>query len=716
VQGDGFTYVLTTEQVTDTPPGVSHDQVTISHFADEVGFISNSNRTGANPEGNPEVFISACSGGFGAAACRAPEQMTVTDAASRQAHIRLATSGGGGVVFFQSTANLIAGGGNTGIPQSYLMEFTEPGRPVRQLTNNTVPGSLPGLDPAGHLSQAASSSLGEIIVFASNGHWDNLHPVGNRDGNYEIFFIDGLFDPNRVIQVTNTSAPVQNLHPAVDGFGTTVAFVSSGDLDEDQLDGIGNADGNFEVFTTSIEVTFTDPCAEPNPPPECFPPDPGLPPTIAPIGPQTVAEGVLLQVTVRASDPDVEFLSLGASVLGTAEDGSPVRQSLSTIGATFEQVTDEVCFSDGVCTEDELNQGTLKWRPGFLHARAAPYVIRFEARDLFGNAATLDVPVTVTDVNRAPTVSPAGLGTKTVKGDGTHPLTFQISGSDADCDTLSVVGASLPAGAALSTPEFTTCSGPGRASRLAATITWTPQAGDVRAEGHRIALTIQDGAGSQVTSEGSVTVVRNQLPAITTTRATVAEGACLSLTIQATDPDQDPLVYDVVAGTMPADGVFLRGTHAFHWHPLIDDLSPEDPETITVQFAVNDGMDTVVRDVTITVTDTPRANAAFAVISTTRLAGAPGQAVQFKLTVRNSGTTTWNPADNYALVTNYASPGLQAPAPIPLTQTVIPGNLATFTIALQAPTAPGTYYYRVRMSRDGQPFGDPSGLVVLTVQ
>ncbi len=89
---------------------------------------------------------------------------------------------------------------------------------------------------AGIDSQRPSPSRGgRFVVMESEGN-----PTGgNADGNVEIF----LYDASRLIwtQITNTTAPVQNLRPTTQT-GRQALFDSTADLTG------GNADGNREVF------------------------------------------------------------------------------------------------------------------------------------------------------------------------------------------------------------------------------------------------------------------------------------------------------------------------------------------------------------------------------------------------------------------------------------------------------------------------------------
>jgi hypothetical protein len=82
---------------------------------------------------------------------------------------------------------------------------------------------------------------------------------------------------------------------------------------------------------------------------------------------------------------------------------------------------------------------------------------------------------------------------------------------------------------------------------------------------------------------------------------TVAEGAALSFTIAATDPDNNPLTYS--ASGLPSGAAFTPANRTFSWTPTYDQAGTYN----NVRFQVSDGYLTDYEDIAITVTGTNRA-------------------------------------------------------------------------------------------------------------
>jgi hypothetical protein len=188
--------------------------------------------------------------------------------------------------------------------------------------------------------------------------------------------------------------------------------------------------------------------------------DVNAPPVLAAIGDRSVSEGDTLTFTVSATDVDGNALTYSAS-------GLPA-------GAAFDPAT-----------------RTFSWTPDYEQAGAHTGVVFSVADD--GSPSKGDtetITITVTDVNRAPEL--AAIGDRTVTEGGT--LTFTVSATDADGDTLTYAASSLPAGASFDP-----------ATR---TFAWTPgydQAGSFPG----LVFTVDDGTASD--SE-SITVTVDDEP------------------------------------------------------------------------------------------------------------------------------------------------------------------------------------------------------------
>jgi len=166
---------------------------------------------------------------------------------------------------------------------------------------------------------------------------------------------------------------------------------------------------------------------------------PNSAPTFVPVLPQVVREGREFRALVRAVDPE--------------RDPLRIEMLDAPAGVSFDPDTGEVSWLTGYENEGD-------------------YTLRFRATDTSGLSTTLDMPVTVTPVNRAPTLAPPN-GTFAV-GEARR---LALNGADPDRDALS----------------YTLIEGPDgmRIDPATAEIVWTPapgQAGD-----HLAVFTVTDG-------------------------------------------------------------------------------------------------------------------------------------------------------------------------------------------------------------------------------
>jgi hypothetical protein len=104
------------------------------------------------------------------------------------------------------------------------------------------------------------------------------------------------------------------------------------------------------------------------------------------------------------------------------------------------------------------------------------------------------------------------------------------------------------------------------------------------------------------TVNGQVIIDTNQAPVLSAVgNKTINEGALLSFTISATDPDGDPLTYS--ASNLPSGASFNASTRTFSWTP-----NPSQAGTYpNVHFEVTDGSLTDSEDITITVNNVNQA-------------------------------------------------------------------------------------------------------------
>jgi hypothetical protein len=87
----------------------------------------------------------------------------------------------------------------------------------------------------------------------------------------------------------------------------------------------------------------------------------------------------------------------------------------------------------------------------------------------------------------------------------------------------------------------------------------------------------------------------------------------------------------------------------------------------------------------------------------------PGQSMQARVVMRNVGTGTWMPP-NYYLVGSSSGFSFPSRAELPSGSIIAPGQEASFTFTIVAPSTPGVYSMSWRMTQDGNPFGRTSSL------
>ena len=285
-------------------------------------------------------------------------------------------------------------------------------------------------------------------------------------------------------------------------------------------------------------------------------------PTIDPIAQQTVAEGQPLTFMATGADPD----------------GDPTHFTLiaGPLGAAVTRA------------------GAFSWTPGFNDA--GPHRAVIEISD-GAQAALTTVAITVTNTNRAPTVSmiPAQ---SVLAGD---TVGFVILGVDPDGDALTYSATNPPAGANLGAMD-------GR-------FTWTPSRTD---EGNvTVEVVASDGDLSASTMVSIEVRSTNRAPVIeAVTDPTVAETGELSVTVMATDPDGDQLTFS--APVLPVGALFDVAGATILWTPGFTDAGAH-PAAVSV----SDGTTTVTVAFTIFVTDTNRPPTLEAIADVSVEAGLP---------------------------------------------------------------------------------------------
>ena len=310
----------------------------------------------------------------------------------------------------------------------------------------------------------------------------------------------------------------------------------------------------------------------------------------------------------------------------------------------------------------DLNDGNGFRNNGASNTISAQYTtpgtftIRARANDGTADSNTLSAQITVTQQpqppqNRAPVLNP--IGNKQVTEGQT--LAFTLSASDADNDPLSFSASNLPAGATF----------------IGRTFSWTPAAQQVGTHSN-IRFTVSDLRGGTDTDTISITVqppLANRAPIINsiTTNSPVGIGNNLTITVDASDPDGDPLRYlfELNFGTLRYQSNVLVNSRTFP--------SPNQPGEYPILVVVSDNKGgTVRRDLTVTYLPQPEQVRAILASPSSDQILAIGDAITVRGTGRPSErvlglrTTVFNPETN-----DFAIPGRDVQN---LVETPHPGN------------------------------------------
>jgi hypothetical protein len=285
-------------------------------------------------------------------------------------------------------------------------------------------------------------------------------------------------------------------------------------------------------------------------------------PVLDPIGDKLVDEGTALTFTVTASDADLPPQTLTFNVTGLPQ------------GATFNTAT-----------------GAFAWTPSEDQGPGS-YPLTFTVSDNYSptaGTASEAITITVNEVNQAPVIDPIA-GQSVREGEN---LLFAVTGSDADlpANTLTFSLVNPPAGASIT---------PGGA------FSWTP--GYDQSGSYTITVRLSDNGVPPLYAERTfdVTVIEeNLLPVITPIAdVNVNEGATVSFTVAATDPDgtPQPLGFALASGA-PSGANIHASTGLFTWQTSESD----GPGVYEITVLVSDGVALVQASFTVTVNEVNQA-------------------------------------------------------------------------------------------------------------
>ena len=271
----------------------------------------------------------------------------------------------------------------------------------------------------------------------------------------------------------------------------------------------------------------------------------------------SVDEGASIEVSVSATDADDQVITLTAAMLPE--------------NATF-------------TSSPAVNaNGLFNFSPNF--DQAGVYTVTITATDPDGLTDSVDLTITVLNVNRPPQVDDQQIS---ARGDGTTPIT--LTGSDPDQDTLTFSIVTQPVhGTIGGTPPE---------------LTYTPVSGYLGDDSFEFQAA--DSTGAMDTGTVSISVAANRPPQITSmpwTQAVV--GVEYNYPVTATDPDGDTLTFSLAAAP---DGMDVDADGRIHWTP-----ASEQPTDVAVAVKAEDGfggLDTQTYWIRVTMAGSPTANTA----------------------------------------------------------------------------------------------------------
>lgn len=244
--------------------------------------------------------------------------------------------------------------------------------------------------------------------------------------------------------------------------------------------------------------------------------------------------------------------SLSLSIAATDADGDSVTYRVSTL-----LPSGETTVLPSGASFDTLTGGSFVWTPPYSTVDRGSgmltYTVTFSALDgVEGGITYMVVPITVQDVNQAPTIQ--GLEETYTVSEG-NVLEFEVQGNDADLDPLSYgVVDSLPTGASFD-------------SLQSHVFAWIPTYAD--SGSHEVIFIVNDGRGGTGMDTVTIRVTQtNQNPVLGALSDTffVNVNDSLTFTVTATDADSDSLSYN--SSGLPTGAIFRQSTtQEFLWIP-----------------------------------------------------------------------------------------------------------------------------------------------------
>ena len=359
-----------------------------------------------------------------------------------------------------------------------------------------------------------ATDSGDVTVTVSDS---NVNPVLASIGPQSVdelatleFTASATDDDNDTLTYSLTGTPPTGA--AIDQTTGVFSWTPSELQDGTHTITVQVADGNGGSASETVTVTVNEV---------------NVAPSLASIGPQSVAEMATLEFTASATDDD-------------------------TIGGTADTLTYSLTGTPPTGAAIHQNTGVFSWTP--TASQAGQHTITVQVADGTGATDSGDVTVTVSDSNVNPVL--ASIGPQSV--DELATLEFTASATDGDNDTLtySLTG-TPPTGAAI--------------DQTTGVFSWTPS--ELQDGTHAITVRVADGNGGSASETVTVTVsevnVRPTLDSIGPKSINSLES--LTFTANASDDDFINLAPDTLEfslGTGHPDGASINPTSGeFSWTP-----------------------------------------------------------------------------------------------------------------------------------------------------
>ena len=268
----------------------------------------------------------------------------------------------------------------------------------------------------------------------------------------------------------------------------------------------------------------------------------------------TAVQNYLLAAGQKASNPSAPQL------FGTPSIVASVSQLYLYQPVAFDpDVGQKLTFSLAVAPTGariDVNSGRLTWRPGATQKGVQSFTLRVS--DGKGGSAQQSWKVDVTD--KPSNGSPVIHSVPALRGEKGKLYSYNAQARDPNGDSVTFSLVSAPAGMTVRTVPVGTAN--------VGEIRWTPAATGT----FLIAIRAADGKGGFGSQVYRVVVKGgNRAPSITSVAVTTAvAGGAYRYLVNATDPDRDPLQFELVSG--PAGMAMHRYGGMLTWSPSVQDV------------------------------------------------------------------------------------------------------------------------------------------------